>query len=67
MTPQKSDLIEQKTSLLAYLASKLKAGDMHAVQDAAVDVREIDAKLEVLAEIDTHQAETDPRILKRIG
>jgi hypothetical protein len=67
MTTQKADLLEQKTSLVAYLTSKLKAGDMHAVQDAASDIREIDAKLQVLAEMDEHQVETDPRILKRIG
>ena len=51
MTTHKADLLEQKTSLVAYLASKLKAGDWHAVQDAASDIREIDAKLSVLAEI----------------
>lgn len=52
MTDQKADLLEQKTSLLVYLASKLKAGDMHAVQDAASDIREIDAKLEVLVSLE---------------
>ena len=43
-------LLEQKAALIAYLSSKLKAGDWHAVQDAASDIREIDAKLELLAE-----------------
>jgi hypothetical protein len=67
MTTQKADLLEQRTQLVAYLVSKLKANDLHAVQDAASDIREIDAKLQVLAEMDEHQVETDPRLLKRIG
>lgn len=48
----KAELIEQKTQLVAYLYSKLKSGDMHAVQDAASDIREIDSKLELLIELD---------------
>jgi hypothetical protein len=50
MMPTKADLLEQKASLLAYLTSKIKACDWHAVQDAASDIREIEAKLEVLVE-----------------
>ena len=46
----KTDLLEQKTAFIAYLLSKVKAGDFHAVQDAASDIREIDAKLSVLPE-----------------
>lgn len=42
------DLMEQRTALVAYLLSKVKAEDWHAVQDAASDIREINAKLEVL-------------------
>jgi hypothetical protein len=41
-------LEEQRAMLLQYLRSKLDAGDLHAVQDAASDMREIDAKLEIL-------------------
>lgn len=39
------DLREQKQALIAYLQSKVKAQDWHAVQDAASDIREIDAIL----------------------
>lgn len=41
-------LASQRAALLTYLQSKLEADDMHAVQDAASDIREIDAKLSVL-------------------
>lgn len=44
----KDDLIEQRGALIAYLLSKVKAADWHAVQDAASDIREINAKLDVL-------------------
>lgn len=47
----KAELLEQKAQLVAYCVSKMKAGDWHAVQDAASDIREIDAKLSVLAEM----------------
>lgn len=63
----KADLLEQRAQLIAYAASKLKAGDYHGVADAAMDLREIDAKLDLLAEMAEQQQETDPRILKRIG
>ena len=39
---------EQKAQLVAYLLSKVKAGDWHAVQDAASDIREIDARVDEL-------------------
>jgi hypothetical protein len=45
---QIADLCEQRLALTAYLLSKVKAGDWHAVQDAASDIREIEAKLSVL-------------------
>ncbi len=48
MTTDRRELLEQKTSLIAYLTSKIKAGDWHAVQDAASDIRELDAKIELL-------------------
>lgn len=56
MTDRKAELLEQKTQLVAYLYSKLKSGDMHAVQDAASDIREIDAKLETLNDIESEHA-----------
>lgn len=41
-----AELLEQKAQLIAYARSKLNAGDWHALADAAMDLREIDAKLE---------------------
>lgn len=46
----RDELLDQRTQLIAYCQSKLKAGDWHAVQDAASDIRELDAKLEVIVE-----------------
>ncbi len=40
------ELREQKTQLIAYLLSKVKSCDWHAVMDVAVDIREIEARLE---------------------
>jgi hypothetical protein len=51
MSHTKSDLLEAKTALIAYVVSKIKSGDWHAVQDGASDIREIDAKLDVLNSI----------------
>ncbi len=49
---RKDDLVEQKAALVAYLLSKVKAQDWHAVQDAGSDIRELDAKLELLRELE---------------
>ncbi len=38
----------ERAGLIAYARLKLDAGDYHAVADAAMDLREIDAKLSVL-------------------
>ncbi len=46
--PTVESLIEQKAQLIAYLLSKIQAEDWHAVMDSAADLREIDAKLELL-------------------
>ncbi len=54
MTTDRAELLQQKQHLIAYLWSKIKAEDWHAVQDAASDIREIEAKLEVLAELVEH-------------
>lgn len=51
MNDRQRELTEQKTQLIAYLQSKIKAGDWHAVQDAASDIRELNAKLELLNEL----------------
>lgn len=42
------ELGEQRVQLIAYLLSKVKSQDFHAVQEAASDIREIDAKLTIL-------------------
>lgn len=44
-------LREQREQMIGYLLLKVKANDFHGVADAAMDIREIDAKLEVLAEL----------------
>ncbi len=41
-------LAEQREMLIVYLLAKVKAGDWHACADAAMDLREIEAKLEIL-------------------
>lgn len=41
-------LKERKTQLIAYLNSKILAQDWHAIQDAASDIREIEAQLKIL-------------------
>lgn len=51
MSPKRQDLLDAKAQLVAYLHSKLKSEDWHAVQDAASDIREIDAQLSILAEM----------------
>ena len=53
----RQELQEQKTGLITYLQNKVKAGDWQAGQDAASDIREIDAKLEVLVEISDAQGQ----------
>ena len=55
MSHTKSDLLEAKTSLIAYVVSKIKSGDWHAVQDGASDIREIDAQLVILNELPQSQ------------
>jgi hypothetical protein len=42
------ELERRKVGLVAYCQIKLDAADWHAVQDAASDIRELDAKLELL-------------------
>jgi hypothetical protein len=41
-------LKEQKKMLIAYLLSKISTEDWHAVQDAASDIREVNAALKIL-------------------
>lgn len=44
-------LKHQRDSLINYLESKISAQDWHAVADAAMDLREIDAQLKLLDSI----------------
>ncbi len=45
------DLTEQREGLIVYLLGKAKSGDWHAVQDAASDIREVDAQIALLKEL----------------
>ena len=40
-------LIEEKTRMIEYLRLKTEKGDWHGVADAAMDLREVDAKLDL--------------------
>ena len=44
------ELEEQKKALISYMHSKLKSHDWHAVADAAMDLREVEAVLKYLRE-----------------
>jgi hypothetical protein len=48
----KDELKAQKTMLITYLLNKVAAGDWHAVCDAGMDLREIDAVLTHIKEIE---------------
>ena len=41
-------LLERKTGLISYMKMKIDEEDYHAVADAAMDIREIVAQLELL-------------------
>jgi len=66
-----AELQEQKAQLVAYCATKLNVGDYHAVADAAMDLRELDAKIETLREVEeTSAAATEaasPAWTRRLG
>lgn len=49
----RTELEDGKASLVAYIKSKLHAQDWHAIADAAMDLREIDAKLSLMNELGT--------------
>ena len=48
-----SELEDAKRTMIEYLKLKVKQEDYHGVADAAMDIREIDAKLSVLKSQDT--------------
>jgi hypothetical protein len=43
-------LTKRKAVLIEYLRTSIDEADWHAVQDSASDIREIDAKLDILAQ-----------------
>lgn len=45
------DLLNEKKGLIDYLKLKVLQEDWHGVADAAMDIREIVAKIEVLQEL----------------
>lgn len=40
-----------KVTMVSYLKSKVESEDWHAVADAAMDIREIEAQLKVLCQL----------------
>jgi len=52
MIPTLDKLEKQRASLIQYLLSKVSAEDWHAVMDSAADLREIDAKMCILEEME---------------
>ena len=48
----KDKLIKDKEELVAYMLRKIGSEDWHGVADAAMDIREIDAKLELLTHLE---------------
>ena len=51
MTDPTAALRAHRATLITYLLSKADAEDWHGVADAANDLREVDAKLELLANL----------------
>lgn len=43
-----SKLCKRRLTLVGYLGAKVEEQDWHGVADAAMDLREVDAKLELL-------------------
>lgn len=50
---QLSTLIFQINSLTSYMQTKIEARDWHAVADAAMDIRELEAKIEVYKSLES--------------
>jgi len=47
-----ADLLAQKRGLVKYLILKVRTKDWHGVADAAMDIRDIEAKIELLERIE---------------
>lgn len=67
MTPTVAALQERKTSLITYLRMKIDANDFHGVADAAMDIREIDAQVELLRGLDQVFASDSDRLTIHAG
>ena len=53
LSDRKVALMELRVGMVAYLAAKIREGkDLHAIADAAMDLREVDAKLDLLSELE---------------
>lgn len=53
LSEKKEKLLDERDGLKAYLLSKYHGDvDWHAIQDAASDIRDIDAKLEFIDEVE---------------
>lgn len=48
---READLNAHKLIMVTYLKLKLEESDWHGIADAAMDIREIDAKLEIINEL----------------
>lgn len=48
MIPTRDILLQRRATLILYLREKASEEDWHGVADAAMDLREVDAKLSVL-------------------
>jgi hypothetical protein len=66
-----NDLLEAKNGLIAYLLQKVKYSDWHGVADAAMDLREIEAQLALLMQLEAQRGlepvEADAAWARRLG
>lgn len=58
MTKQMAELEVKRSRLHDYITMKLEERDYHAIADAAMDLREIDAKLSVITTISVSEMAT---------
>lgn len=54
MTTTIDDLIKKRTGMLAYMQLKIDAYDLHGVADAAMDLREIQAQIDLMIELNNN-------------
>ena len=56
ITETANSLHKQLDRMKSYLLLKFEVGDWHGVADAAMDIREIEAKLNILKQLQTEKA-----------